>query len=155
MRLTGLIMAALISASSAHAETGPRATVDALFDAMRAGDGAAVLALVNEGAPLARVEKDGSVRDSSFENWASWVDQQTSGDADEQIFDVEVRQFGDLASVWAPFVLTYKGELVGCGVNQFTLAHSDGKWTIIHGVDTQHDGDCATFRETYSQTETG
>ncbi len=155
MRPIGLALAMTVFTLPAHAETSPLETVKALFDAMRAGDGAAVMRLVSKDAPLARVQADGTVRPSTFEAWAAWVDQQAPGDADEQIFDVEVRQFGDLASVWAPFVLTYKGELAGCGVNQFTLARSDAKWTIIHGIDTQHDGDCATFRENYAAEHAG
>ncbi len=144
-----LLLTALTFAAASHGQESPRDAVDALFDAMRAGDGEAVLGLVADGAPLMRVEAEGTVRNSAFEDWAAWVEVQNNGDADEQIFAVSTRVHGDLASVWAPFVLYYKGELVGCGVNQFTLAREKDAWTIIHGIDTQDGGDCATFQARY------
>jgi len=135
----------------AQSQETPREVVDALFDAMRSGDGDAVREQIADNAALARVQANGNVRASSFNDWADWVDAQNQGDADEQIFDVTVNQSGNLASVWAPFILHYKGDLVGCGVNQFTLARTGGTWTIIHGIDTQDDGDCSTFKERYRQ----
>ena len=157
MRLISATLAALLTASAATAQDTPRAAVDALFDAMRAGDGEAVRMVVSENASLSRIETDGSVRPSSFDDWANWVDTQNEGDADEQIFDVQVHQSGNLASVWAPFLLTYKGDLVGCGVNTFILAWDTDRWTITHGTDTQDGGDCTTFEERYrtAQQEAG
>lgn len=149
MRLILTSLAALLTTSAAAAQDTPRAAIDALFDAMRAGDGEAVRMVVSEGASLGRIEADGSVRPSSFDDWANWVDTQNAGDADEQIFDVQVHQSGNLASVWAPFTLTYKGDLVGCGVNTFILAWDNDRWAIIHGTDTQDSGDCTTFEERY------
>ncbi|RMB12200.1 hypothetical protein BXY39_0692 [Eilatimonas milleporae] len=124
---------------------GPLAVVTALFDAMRAGDGAAVRPLVMEGASLNRVMADGRRRAGSFETWANWVDRQDAGAADERIFNVRVDRFGPLASVWAPFKLYFNGELATCGVNHFILNETDAGWRIVHGIDTPHAGDCATF----------
>lgn len=153
MRLFSLLIILVFASNIAHSQSSPLDTIDALFEAMRAGDGEAVLDLVAEGAPLMRVEAEGNVRDSSFEDWANWVDVQNEGDADEQIFAVQAHEHGDLASVWAPFILHYKGELVGCGVNQFTLARGKETWTIIHGIDTQDDGDCSTFKARYTANQ--
>lgn len=136
-------------AGLANAQETPRAAVDMLFEGMRAGDGDMVRSVVSEEATLTRVEVGGTVRQSSFTDWALWVDAQNEGDADEQIFDVEVNQSGNLASVWAPFTLTYKGDLVGCGANTFILAMENDRWTITHGTDTQDSGDCATFEARY------
>ena len=155
MRRFIIIALAFVVSGLAHAQDTPRDVVDALFDAMRAGDGETIRDLVAEQAPLMRIEAGGNVRDSNFDDWASWVDVQNEGDADEQIFAVVVREHGDLASVWAPFILHYKGELTGCGVNQFTLARSQESWVIIHGIDTKDSGDCATFKERYTQQHAG
>ena len=141
------------AAFASHAQETPRDAVDVLFDAMRAGDGEAVRDVVADQAPLMRIEADGSVRDSSFDGWADWVDVQNEGDADEQIFAVTVREHGNLASVWAPFLLYYKGELAGCGVNQFTLARAKDSWQIIHGIDTQDGEDCTTFKTRYEKSD--
>ena len=140
----------VVSSGVSAVNLDPEATIYQLFDHMRAGDGAGIRALVEDGASLDRVTKAGELRKSKFDNWINWVDQQNEGDADEQIFDVVVQEFGGIATVWAPFIIHYKGDLVGCGVNQFTLAKKDDGWRIIHGIDTAHDGDCATFKESYA-----
>ncbi|MEO1476531.1 MAG: hypothetical protein AAFS13_09130 [Pseudomonadota bacterium] len=133
--------------------TSPEATVRALFDAMRAGNGDSVRALVRDGAPLQRATPDG-VRDITFEDWASWIDTLEPSQADEQIFSVEVKIFGILASVWAPFVISLNGEVAGCGVNHFLLAEEAAGWIVIHGADTPYDGDCGAFRSAYSEDKT-
>ena len=123
MKIIFVILAVVLGAGRAMAGDDAQAVVYALFDAMRAGDGAAVRALVVPDARLDRLRKDGTLHQGNFEAWASWVDQQAAGDADEQIFGVRTLSVSpELATVWAPFTVTYKGELVGCGVNQFTLA---------------------------------
>lgn len=149
MRSLILLFASLCLATSAYAQETPRDAVDNLFDAMRAGNGDAILDNVAVDAPLMRIEAGGNVRSSSFEEWASWVDVQNEDDADEEIFDVAVHEHGGMASVWAPFILRYKGDIAGCGVNQFTLAYAAEKWTIVHGIDIADDGDCETFKARY------
>lgn len=80
--------------------------------------------------------------------WQDWVATLEVGQAEEELFDVEVEQYGKLASVWAPFVIRIDGELRGCGVNQFTMAdvgEDDApEWRIVAGIDVQGDkGECA------------
>ncbi|UTW54582.1 nuclear transport factor 2 family protein [Kordiimonas sp. SCSIO 12610] len=136
----------LLAAEVKAQAKGPEDVIEQLFDGMRAGDGSAIRSIVAEGASLDRVTASGELRTGGFERWISWVDQQKEGDADEQIFAVKVQEFDNLATVWAPFILHYKKELVGCGVNQFTLAKVEGVWKIVHGIDTAHNGDCSEFR---------
>ncbi len=143
-------LAACAHGPAATDPNGPEATVLALFDAMRAADGDRVRELVAEGAPLDRVRADGTVQAASFEGWAASIDTLEPGQVDEQVFDLRVDRFGGLASVWAPFVLTVRGTVQGCGVNHFTLAETPDGWQVIHGVDTQDGGDCTTFRSRYA-----
>ncbi len=147
MQFLCLFCASLFMSSSLLAinET-PEGAIQKLFDGMRAGDGQAIRLLVLEGAQLDRVTKGGELRRGDFERWTNWVDQQSEGDADEEIFEVRTQEFGGLATVWAPFILHYKGKLVGCGVNQFTLARQESAWKIVHGIDTAYDGDCSKFK---------
>lgn len=124
--------------------------MDQLFDAMRAGDGDALRALVVVDARLDRLQPDGSLRQGSFERWISWVDQQEEGDADEQIFSVQtLSKSAELATVWAPFTIMYKGELVGCGVNQFTLGKTGDGWRVLYGIDMPSEADCTTFPDQF------
>ncbi|KAM0563164.1 hypothetical protein ACHAPJ_000880 [Fusarium lateritium] len=46
----------------------------------------------------------------------------------EKLHDIQVRKQGDLALVWAPFVVEINGELRHEGTNLFTLLKKDGKW---------------------------
>ena len=133
--------------NTAKADT-PLDVVNKLFAGMLAGDGAAIAALVEDGARLDRLRPDGTLHLGKFTDWINWVDQQEAGAANEQIFSVKTLSASpELATVWAPFVLHYKGELVGCGVNQFTLAKSSAGWRILYGIDKPHKGDCTKFRE--------
>ncbi len=146
--LSGL---AIVAASiSAHGASTPEGTVDELFDAMRAGNGDVLRALVVADARLDRLQPDGSLRQGSFERWISWVDEQSDGDADEQIFGVQtLSKSAELATVWAPFTITYKGELVGCGVNQFTLGMTAEGWRVLYGIDMPSEQDCTTYPDQF------
>lgn len=144
--LLALAFGALVM-TPAHAQDSAQDTVVKLFDGMRAGDGDAIRALVLPEARLDRLKADGTLHQSTFERWASWVDTLESGQADEQIFGVKTVAYSkELATVWAPFVVSLDGEVKGCGVNQFTLAHTAEGWRILYGIDKPTDEDCTAFR---------
>ena len=145
------LLSPLLVASAQTTDASPTDVVYALFDAMRAGDGTAARDLIHQpdSSALNRMQADGTLRTGAFERWTNWLDEQEQGDADEQIFAVEAQEFGTLATVWAPFTLHYKDELVGCGVNMFTLGRIDDRWKIIAGIDTQADTPCETFESDY------
>ncbi|MBL4790026.1 MAG: nuclear transport factor 2 family protein [Kordiimonadaceae bacterium] len=150
-RFVAIILALIAFFGASAADKTPKDIVDQLFAGMLAGDGAAISALVVEGAKLDRLQKDGTLKQGDFTGWITWVDSQNAGDADEQVFNVTTLQMSpELATVWAPFELHYKGKLAGCGVNQFTLAKSNDGWRILYGIDMPHDGDCATFRANFA-----
>lgn len=152
MKLRAIAAAGLAAMVSlpASAET-PQDVIVKLFDAMRAGDGAALSALVVPDARLDRLQPDGTLRQGAFARWIAWVDEQAEGDADEQIFGVKTLSVSDeLSTVWAPFTIRYKGELVGCGVNQFTLAKTGEGWRILYGIDMPSTEDCSTFRDQFA-----
>lgn len=137
------------------ASEDPTGIVNSLFDAMRAGDGDAIRALVLPDARLDRLKKDGSLHQGTFEKWAAWVDTLSPGQADEQVFGVRVLQASqDLATVWAPFQISFDGEMVGCGINQFTLAREATGWRILYGIDQPTAEDCTKFRERIEADQT-
>ena len=148
-KMITLCAATMLTSVEAIAETTPEDVIDTLFEGMLAGDGSVIRALVMPGARLDRLQEDGSIRGGNFESWISWVDTQNNGDANEQIFGVQTMSRTDeLATVWAPFTLVYKGDLVGCGVNQFTLAKSVDGWRVVYGIDKHEPKgtDCNAFR---------
>ena len=131
----------------------PQDAVYSLFRAMYLGDASLVDQIFLEDGQLRRVTNTGEVRPDGLKGWRDWVGAQEEGAAVEEIFDIEVRAFGHLASVWAPYWISYQGELIGCGVNEFVLTKTDTGWRIIYGMDTQASAetDCATFKATYGR----
>jgi len=126
--------------------------VHQLFDGMREGDGPKMAAMVVADARLDRLQPDGSLKQGTFARWIAWAGKQTPGDADEQIFGVKIlSESPELATVWAPFTIDYKGKQVGCGVNQFTLAKTAEGWKFLYGIDMPHEGDCAAFRAQFKE----
>ena len=129
--------------------TTPEEAVRSMFRAMYLGDASLVDRVFLEDAQLRRVTASGDVRPDGLKRWRDWVGEQSEGDAVEEIFNVKVEEFGHLATVWAPFVVTYKGEKVGCGVNQFTLAKTEDDWRIVFGMDTAAEAtiECESFKQ--------
>jgi hypothetical protein len=129
----------------------PENAVHTLFRAMYLGDATLVGKVFADDGQLRRITPEGALQPDGLQRWRDWVSEQEEGNAVEEIFDVEAHAFGNLASVWAPFIVTYQDKIVGCGVNTFTLAKVDNDWRIIFGMDTGagKDVDCATFKESY------
>ena len=128
----------------------PESTAHAMMMAMYRGDADMVDKVFLEDAALRRVKVDGSVLPDGLKRWRDWVGTLDVGQAHEEIFTLEVEQFGNLATVWAPFVIRFDGEIAGCGVNQLSMALRDGQWRIVSAMDVQAPKDsCATFKENY------
>lgn len=154
-----------LGVSPALAEPDMRAPVDlsspeaAAFSMMRAmfqGDADMVDQVFLEGAQLRRVSEAGTLGENGLSGWRDWVGSLSVGEAHEEIFGVTSETFGNLASVWAPFIISYQGELVGCGVNQMTMTKVEDAWRVVFVMDTQAPKEtCGTFKETYLSTHGG
>lgn len=130
----------------------PEAAVYSMMRAMYQGDGEMVDQIFLPGAELRRVTADGEVRPDGFQRWRDWVASLEVGHAHEELFDVTSEEFGHLATVWAPFVISVGGELAGCGVNTLTLAKVEGDWRVIFAMDSQApEGTCDGFRASSAQ----
>jgi len=118
--------------------------------AMYRGDVAMIDRVFQDGGDLKRVKADGTTEYGGRERWQDWVGTLNTGQAHEELFGIEVKQYGNLASVWAPFVIRFEGKIVGCGVNQLSMAQTDGDWRIVSGMDVQAPKeDCADFKDRY------
>lgn len=130
--------------------SSPEATAFSMMRAMYQGDADMVDQVFAEGATLRRVTDTGDLRPDGLQRWRDWVGTLETGAAHEVLFGVESETFGRLATVWAPFTITVNGDLVGCGINQLTMAQQDGDWRIVFGMDTNAPTpSCGAFRETY------
>ncbi len=128
----------------------PEEAVYSMMRAMYQGDAEMVDRVFHETATLRRVTWEAELRPDGLQRWRDWVGSLAVGDAHEELFSVTSEQHGPLATVWAPFVITYQGERVGCGVNTLTLARFDQDWRVIFGMDTSEPRDtCGDFETRY------
>ena len=143
-----LALFGLSSVSNAAGTDAEKAEVAKLltdvFDAMRAGDDETLKTLILEDTNLDRISPDQPVERGGSADWIGWVATLSPGQADEQIFDVEINVEGPLATAWAPFTIAIDGELRSCGVNHFTLVKADGDWKVAYLIDTHTPEKCLT-----------
>jgi hypothetical protein len=146
LRLVLLLLAAGLAVQSAPAQSPPadqqavRATIDALFDGMRAGDSSAVRAVFHRSARLqtARGPADSStVSTTSVEAFVRAVGQPRERVWDERIWDVAVRVDGPMATAWVPYVFYRGEERSHCGVNAMQFVETTDGWKLLHLVDTR------------------
>lgn len=128
----------------------PQSTAYSMMIAMYHGDADMVDTIFHETGRLIRVKADGSVEPDGLKRWRDWVGTLETGQAYEDIFGLEVQEFGNLATVWAPFVIRFDGKLVGCGVNQLSMVKQNNEWRISFGIDTPAPKEsCETFKGDY------
>ena len=127
-------------APASSSEQAVRATIDALFDGMRAGDSAAVRAVFHENARLHTAlgpSDTSAVRGTPIDAFVEAVGEPHEKVWDERIWDVEIRVDGPLASAWVPYVFYHGNERSHCGVNAMQFVrHADG-WKILQVTDTR------------------
>jgi hypothetical protein len=56
---------------------------------------------------------------------------------EERILNYNVQIDGNLAHVWIPYEFYINNQLSHVGANSFTLYNDNGKWQIIHIIDTR------------------
>ena len=144
LALAALVLLPAPAFAQASDEAAVEAVVVALFDHMRAGDADAMAALMHEdvrlvttgvqdGAPVARVVP--------VDSWLEGVRSSTA-ELDEQLYDVEVRVSGGLATVWTGYDLLVDGEFSHCGVDAFQLVRTSDGWKILQVADTRKREGC-------------
>ena len=120
------------------------AVVERLFDAMRAGDTAAMRATFAPGARLAGTQtRDGvtTVGAIEIERWLGSVARATEL-LDERLVNPEVRVDDDLATVWVGYSFYVGTKFSHCGYDAFQLARVTDGWKIVHVMDTRRSENC-------------
>ncbi len=107
--------------------------IQQLFTALKAGDSAAMLRLVH---PEGRVTATGQRATGSglrSQSWTEFAQRVTPASRfSETISDPAVEVDGDVAMVWAPFVVRVDGKLANCGYDLFDLVRDNGRWKIMN-----------------------
>ena len=154
------MIAALLIAAQASAGTLPPAQpiappnfetanvlapIQLLFAAFEAGDSAAMLRLVY---PDGRVTATGERASSSGlrqESWSEFAARIAPTAAfRETISDPAVEVDGDIAMVWAPFVVRVNGKVANCGFDHFDLVSDQGAWKVMNLTFSSRTTGCPT-----------
>lgn len=123
-----------------------RATVEALFDGMRARDSSAVRAVFHPDARLFTALRTGQEGEASHRLAETPLDRFLAGIAgapdvlDERVGPIEVRADDGLATAWMAYRFYLGDRFLHCGVNAMQLALVDGRWQIVSVVDTRRQG---------------
>lgn len=109
------------------------APVDAVFAAIAAHDGAAVLANTwgSGGATIAAEREDGTraVRQLTWAQLSEGIAQGTDV-AEERLGDTILRVDGEVAMVWGRYTFRIDGKVHHCGMDHFQLTRVEGAWKI-------------------------
>ena len=109
------------------------APINAVFAAFEAGDASAMLRQVY---PDGRVRATGTRASGSGLrqlSWTQFAERVKPGDGfQEQISDPAIEIDGDVAMVWAPFVVRIGGKVSNCGYDHFDLVRDNGTWKIMN-----------------------
>jgi hypothetical protein len=109
------------------------APIDAAFAAFEAGDAPAMLRQVY---PEGRVTATGDRASGSGlgqQSWAQFAGRLKPGEGfQERISDPAIESDGDVAMVWAPFVVRVGGKVTNCGYDLFDLVRENGTWKIMN-----------------------
>jgi subtilisin family serine protease len=150
MFISFLLAAAAQSLPSATALPPPEndtaavlAPINSLFAAFEAGDAPAMLRQVY---PEGRVTATGTRASGSGlrqQNWMQFAERlKPGGGFQESISDPAIEIDGDVAMVWAPFVVRVGGMVSNCGYDLFDLVRDNGTWKIMNLTFSSRTTDC-------------
>ncbi len=109
--------------------------VNALFAAIAARDGRAMIPLLRDGggATIATEKADGT-RAVTHQGWAELTARFTPGAErfEERLFDPAIEIDGDIAYVWGRYNFYIDGKLHHCGYDHFDLVRESGNWKIAN-----------------------
>jgi hypothetical protein len=121
------------------------AVVNKLFAEMEAHNPPGILAVFTKEAQLAAVikTKDGKslVRTFPVEGFSKNFAEK-KGEIKEDMYDPQVKTFGDLALIWGRYVFFVDGKISHCGVNAFHLVRAETGWVIANASTTIDPNGC-------------
>lgn len=149
------ISALAVIAQGKTDEAAVREAVLDLFHAMRAQDTAMLGdCFVPEGRLLTtKVDLEGVpvIRETAIAQFKSMVAASQGRLLDEQVTAWDIRIDGNLAAVWADYLLYVDGNFVHCGVDAIQLARVRQDWKIVQVMDTRRKEGCIERPEDHLQ----
>mgnify|MGYP006139193691 FL=1 len=122
-------------------ESTPKKTVEDFFIAFHAKDTTALRQLCHSEIVLrtiANTKEGNKLKDDKFDEFLNSIATIPSNlKILEKLIDYKVEIDGNLAHVWTPYEFYVNDKLSHIGANAFTLYNDNGKWLIIHLIDTR------------------
>jgi ketosteroid isomerase-like protein len=140
-----LLLATTPAVAQPTDEAHVRAVIQQLFDAMRAGDGAAVAALFHPEATLKSVVEvagETRVQRGDATAFAAQVGVPGTDVWDERIANLEVHVDGPLATAWMDYAFYIGPRFSHCGVNAMMLVQTAAGWRFLDITDTRRTSEC-------------
>lgn len=120
--------------------------VQQLFDGMRNGDSTMVRYAFTASPVMETVVKNKAgqttIQAGNLLDFLNAVGTPHDEVWDEKIWSYEIRQDGQMASVWTPYTFYVGDKMSHCGVNNFTLLETENGWKINHIIDTRRRDNC-------------
>ena len=145
-----LFVGRVVPAAAQTPEEEVRATIDHLFDGMRAGDSTAVRATFHKDATLASTfSREGTpiLHAGSVDDFVNAVGTPHEQVWDEKIWDVKIHVRDNLAVAWMDYGFFLGDQFSHCGVNSFQLVRTEDGWKTIHLIDTRQQEGCEVPEE--------
>jgi hypothetical protein len=126
-------------------EAAVLAPINALFAALTARDGQAMLAHV---LPEGHVAAAGNRPDGSpvitHHSWAEFAAGIKPGPEafEERLYNPAIEIDGDIAMVWGRYDFRINGKVSHCGVDHFDLLRTGGQWKILNIIWSRRTTDC-------------
>jgi hypothetical protein len=126
-------------------EAAVMAPVNAILDAIRTDDGAAILAASRPEGGLTAAFDAGGTRRVSRISWAEFAASlKPGGDHyEERLFDPAIEVDGDVGFVWARFTVLKNGTPHHCGYDLFDVVRENGSWKVLNVTWSQRTTGCA------------
>lgn len=124
-----------------------KATIDQLFDGMRANDSLMLKAALYQEVTLRTIatDKDGEnfLEKADIRDFIEAVGVKRPGvKFDERLSGYEIKIDGDMAMAWTPYSFYYNDKFSHCGVNVFILMNTADGWKITGITDTRRKTGC-------------
>lgn len=142
--IVAMSMAVPAAPIAAQDPAGAEEAVHQMFEGMRTANSDMVRAVFAADARFTMLdERDGpaAVRAQSVEGWITAIGS-SGGSWNEQIYDLDVRVDGTMASIWAPYTFYLEDEISHCGINSIELLHDAGGWKVTQISDTRRQEGC-------------
>lgn len=125
-----------------------RATIQKLFDGMRASDSVLIKSVFHAEARLHTTftGKDGKpqLRSAEIAKFIAQVGAKHEVMLDERIWNYDIRVDANLATAWTEYTFFLGEKMSHCGVNAFQLVKTEAGWQILNITDTRRTENCRT-----------